>query len=123
MQGFITFIIIIGPIVFFLRKWYLEGYKENILKIQKKKENEDSKLLRENKIKKRIQKAEGLQENLNEVTKILIPQITDYKNIIIDNEKIILEKGGDNQLFSFMKIDTFLRDYRGRIINDISGLD
>jgi hypothetical protein len=46
-----------------------------------------------------------------------------FKKTIIENEKLILENGGDNQLFSFMKIDTFLRDYHRRIITDKSGVN
>ena len=67
-------------------------------------------------------KVDILQNQLKEIQDVKIIDISDYKKIIIDNEKNILEKGGDNQLFSFMKINTFLNDYRGRIISDQSGL-
>ena len=70
----------------------------------------------------KLKKADNLAKKLSEIQEIKIIDISDYKKIIIDNEKTILEKGGDNQLFSFMKINTFLNDYRGRIISDQSGL-
>ena len=75
------------------------------------------------KIESRLKKADNLKIKLSEIQDIKIIDVSDYKNIIIDNEKSILDKGGDNQLFSFMKIDTFLRDYRGRITSDQSGLN
>lgn len=80
--------------------------------------------LKQNNLKKekKIKKADNLAKKLSEIQEIKIIDISDYKKIIIDNEKTILEKGGDNQLFSFMKINTFLNDYRGRIISDQSGL-
>ena len=80
--------------------------------------------LKQNNLKKekKIKKADNLAKKLSEIQEIKIIDISDYKKIIIDNEKTILEKGGDNQLFSFMKINTFLNDYRERIISDQSGL-
>ena len=74
------------------------------------------------KLKSKLKKVDSLAKKLSEIQEIKIIDISDYKKIIIDNEKTILEKGGDNQLFSFMKINTFLNDYRGRIISDQSGL-
>jgi hypothetical protein len=74
------------------------------------------------KLKSKLKKVDSLAKKLSEFQEIKIIDISDYKKIIIDNEKNILEKGGDNQLFSFMKINTFLNDYRGRIISDQSGL-
>ena len=74
------------------------------------------------KLKSKLKKVDSLSKKLSEIQEIKIIDISDYKKIIIDNEKNILEKGSDNQLFSFMKINTFLNDYRGRIISDQSGL-
>ena len=70
----------------------------------------------------KIKKVDTLGSQLQELQEIDIPDISEYKKIVIENEKAIVDKGGDTQLFSFMKIDSFLRDFRGRIINDQSGL-
>jgi hypothetical protein len=77
---------------------------------------------RENSILIKLKKADELKIKLDGVQDIKIPIITSYKNVLIENEKLITEKGGDNQLFSFLKVDTFLTDYRERIISDQSGL-
>lgn len=69
-------------------------------------------------IEVQFKKADKLQAQLLEIQKIEIIEIADFKKIIVDNEKSIIDKGGDNQLFSFLKIDSFLRDFRERIIND-----
>ena len=90
---------------------------------EKRTSDETRKIIQQTFIQNRLKNVDRLKIKLSEIQEIKIIDISDYKKIIIDNEKNILEKGGDNQLFSFMKIDTFLRDYRERIINDISGLD
>ena len=77
---------------------------------------------RENDIRVKLKKADDLKIKLDEIQDIKIPQIASFKNILIENEKIITEKGGDNQLFSFLKVVTFLSDYRERIVSDQSGL-
>ena len=89
---------------------------------KKKEALKQNNLKKEKKIKNKLKKADNLAKKLSEIQEIKIIDISDYKKIIIDNEKNILEKGGDDQLFSFMKINTFLNDYSGRIISDQSGL-
>jgi len=105
---------------------YTKQKKKQIEKEEKEKSVKKEKeiVIQKNvKIESRLKKADALKIKLSEIKKIKIIDVSDYKKIIIDNEKSILDKGGDNQLFSFMKIDTFLRDYRGRIISDQSGLN
>tara|TARA_B110000027_G_scaffold66076_1_gene70747 strand:+ start:955 stop:1920 length:966 start_codon:yes stop_codon:yes gene_type:complete len=109
------------------RKKEKEKKEERRIELEKsfkKKEKEEKEALKKSnlKIKSKLKKADNLAKKLSEIQEIKIIDISDYKKIIIDNEKNILEKGGDNQLFSFMKINTFLNDYRGRIISDQSGL-
>lgn len=77
---------------------------------------------RENDIRVKLKKADDLKIKLDEIQDIKIPEIVSFKNILIENEKIITEKGGDNQLFSFLKVVTFLSDYRDRIVSDQSEL-
>lgn len=87
----------------------------------KDKAEYDANIIKAN--EEKIKKVDNLKNQLSEIQEIKVIDISDYKNIIIDKEKIILEKGGDNQLFSFMKIDSFLRDFRERIVNDQAGLN
>ena len=97
-----------------------EGNRQREKRIKDKAED-DANIIKAN--EEKIKKVDNLKIQLSEIQEIKVIDISDFKNIIIDKEKIILEKGGDNQLFSFMKIDSFLRDYRGRIIADQSGLN
>lgn len=100
-------------------------------KKQKEKLEDERRTEKERKIAKdkylateiKIKKVDTLGSQLQELQEIDIPDISEYKKNVIENEKAIVDKGGDTQLFSFMKIDTFLRDYRGRIISDQSGLN
>ena len=112
-------------VFFYLRKKRKkEKEKEELEKSVKKQVRDKKAALKKSnlKLKSKLKKADNLAKKLSEIQEIKIIDISDYKKIIIDNEKNILEKGGDNQLFSFMKINTFLNDYRGKIISDQSGL-
>ncbi|PQJ74154.1 hypothetical protein [Polaribacter gangjinensis] len=126
------FMIPLGGFLIYLGIKKHQDFKRKIEKEEKyKKEEKEKSIIRReeiniqknNEIKIKLIKADNLKIKLSEIQDIKIIDVSDYKNIIIDNEKSILDKGGDNQLFSFMKIDTFLRDYRGRIISDQSGLN
>jgi hypothetical protein len=75
------------------------------------------------KLNDKIKKADKLKIALSEIKELKIIDISDFKKQIIENEKLVIDKGGDNQLFSFMKIDSFLRDFRERIVNDQAGLN
>lgn len=114
--------------------WIVVGvyvYKKSQKKKQTEKEEKEKTALKEKelvvqknlKIESKMQKADELKIKLLEIQEIKVIDVSEFKSTIIENEKIILEKGGDNQLFSFMKVDTFLRDFRGRIISDQSGVN
>ncbi len=75
------------------------------------------------KINQRLKQADELGLVLSEIKELKILDISDFKKQIIENEKLVIDKGGDNQLFSFMKIDSFLGDFRERIVNDQAGLN
>ena len=97
-----------------------------IKKIQEKEKEsiKDAELLKQKnlKINEKLKKADELKIKIDEIQEVEVIDISDFKKTIVDNEKIILDKGGDDQLFSFLKIDTFLRDYRERIITDQIGV-
>ena len=121
-------IIIVGVVLYFTIVRPLN--KQNKLK-QEEEEKRKREIIKEREVKKKkqadaeskLKKADILGNQISEVQKLEISDISDFKKLIVDNEKTINEKGGDKQLFSFMKIDSFLRDYRGRIISDQSGLN
>ena len=49
---------------------------------------------------------------MDELNAIQIVEISDYKSFIEENQKAILQKGNDEVLFSFLKIDSFLNEYK-----------
>jgi hypothetical protein len=70
------------------------------------------------KIQSNLEIADNMKIKLSEIQEIKITDISDYKEIIINNEKIIIEKGGNDLLFSLMKIDAFLKNYKESIVYD-----
>lgn len=94
-------------------KIFLEKRSIQIKELNEKKEQE---------INAKIEKLDKFKEQIEQIKELNVLPVDDYKKVIIDNEKIILEKGGEKQLYSFLKIDSFLKDYRGRIISDSEDL-
>lgn len=113
--GIIFWIVIIVYFVKRSKKKKLEEQEKKNLKLHEDKEREER--IRIN-IQNKIKKVDVLKEQLYEIQKIEICEVNEFKNVIIENESIIIQKGGDSQLFSFMKIDSFLKDFHSRIFND-----
>jgi hypothetical protein len=112
----------LGGFIFFIGHRMINESKNKILiEEQEKKKNEESK--QNEIIKAKLIKVDQLALQLSEVQKIKIIDISDFKKIIIDNEKSIIYKGGDKQLFTFMKLDSFLQEFRKRIVGDQNDLD
>ena len=121
-SGVLMMLLIFGAIFLFMRKRDKKKMKElDERKIKEAKEKSEK--CKKEEIEIKVKKADQLQKQLSEIQQLEIIEIADYKTIIVNNEKEIVKKGGDNQLFSFMKIDSFLRDFRGRIVNDQLGLN
>jgi hypothetical protein len=85
---------------------------------EQEKEQAEEKL-----INYRIERLESLRNNIRICTDLAIPEIVDYKKLIINKESEINLKGDDDKLFAFLKIDSFLRDFRSQIISDIQNLN
>jgi len=122
-------ILIIGGLILGLYLMWSETNKKKkeklVEKLRKEKENINKQNEIERKdtaIKVKLEKADILGNHLSEIQEVEIPDISDFKQLIVDNEKTINDKGGDKQLFSFMKIDSFLRDYKTRIVSDKNDL-
>jgi hypothetical protein len=105
MGGFFTFILY-GLIIFFLWKYFKNKKKrdERDAKIRLERINKKTKsnaFKREAYITKRLNDIEILKQKLLECGKIKIIDVSDYKQILIENSKIITDKGGDLQLHFF----------------------
>ena len=96
--------------------------KTEIKREEKSQEDNLKKEKLDKEVQTQIKKVKKIQGQINNVSKILIPSISDFKSFVIKNESVIQEKGGEEQLFKFLKVDTFLNDFRFQIQNDINGL-
>lgn len=96
--------------------------KKNQIKKEEKekslKKEKEIKMQKASKLQSTLEKADNVKIKLSELHEIEIIDITEFKEVIINNEKIIVEKGGNDLLFSLMKIDTFLKNYRESIVYD-----
>jgi small nuclear ribonucleoprotein (snRNP)-like protein len=69
-----------------------------------------------------FEKLNILKGQIRDLSKIEIPEVKKYKSLIEDNEDEIINLGKDEKLFEFLKIDTFLNDFKNNIESNISGL-
>jgi hypothetical protein len=115
----LLFILIGGLLVYSYSKT-----KSKIKKEEKRKREIEIKKIedKENEVQTQIKKLNEIQKQINNVSKIITPSISDFKSFVIKNEKVIQEKGGDEHLFKFLKVDSFLNDFRFQIQNDINEL-
>ena len=63
-------------------------------------------------INKRI---DAVDTALKKISDLEIPSVAEYKSNVVEHEDVISKKSGDNQLYSFLKVDSFLNDFRNRI--------
>ncbi|HQX04590.1 MAG TPA: hypothetical protein PKZ44_10790 [Flavobacterium sp.] len=112
----IAFVITLGFLIggFYL---YRKGMQRNNIKkntaIQQKFEQDNElKQYERKRFEDRISQLESLKLRMEELNSIHIVEISDYKSFIKENQKAILQKGNDEVLFSFLKIDSFLNEYK-----------
>lgn len=109
---FIIIVVLIGG--YYL---YRKGLQKNNIKkkaaIQQKVDIDiEIKQYERKRFEDRISRLESLKLRMDELNAIQIVEISDYKSFIEENQKAILQKGNDEVLFSFLKIDSFLNEYR-----------
>jgi small nuclear ribonucleoprotein (snRNP)-like protein len=90
-----------------------ESQKEDVAN-KAKFEEENDKII--------FEKLNILKGQIRDLSKIEIPEVKKYKSLIEDNEDEIINLGKDEKLFEFLKIDTFLNDFKNNIESNISGL-
>ncbi|WP_445713493.1 hypothetical protein [Flavobacterium sp.] len=100
----------------------ISAKKDNERKIKQQIEYNkriQQKEVKENEVlEQKFKKVDELNENIEELEKISVLEINDFKEIIIENEKKIIEKGNESQLFIFLKLDSFLKEYQNQIVKD-----
>jgi hypothetical protein len=92
--------------------------KKAIQQLDVKKMEEEKKKMKNEKLVQKLKKVEELKLQIDKIEDIIILNIDDFKDKIIENEKIIITKGGENQLFTFLKINSFLIEFQNRILRD-----
>ena len=122
----IFFILGVGSIVMYFssrssgKKEYEKIQRVNIEKEKKVNEELSKKRVV---ITRKLLKVEKLEGQLNSLKDLNVPEVNQFRNIVQENEDDITNKGGDNQLFIFLKVDSFLKDYRNKTVNDINSID
>lgn len=126
-SGLIMIIVITTIIILIVKRQKKDSkiqQQRNARIAAERKENEiEQEQIKLKEIEIKHQNVDNLQIQLTEILSLKMPQISELKNIISENESLILEKGGDNQLHLFIKIDSFLHDFKNRIVNDQKGLE
>ena len=67
-------------------------------------------------------KVEKLELQFNSLKDLHVLEVNQFRDMIQENEEEIIKIGGDNQLFTFLKVDSFLKEYRNKTINDINSI-
>lgn len=109
--------------IYLIWKHYKKKKTINIeLEKKKLKEEKSKEIVIEREIKSQLEKVRKIQNQINEGSQISVPSISEFKKFISENESVIQQKGGEKQLFDFLKLDSFLNDFRTQILRDIEGL-
>jgi len=117
---YITFIILIISGLFFIIKHSIQENEKRIINLENKKKYEETiEIIKENDkinndkiFNERISRLDSLKLRMEELNTIQTVEISDYKTFIEENQIAILHKGNDDVLFSFLKIDSFLSEYK-----------
>ncbi len=117
--------VIICSVIGFLLIFSAKKDKEKAKEFQNKRSIERKQIqdLKNEKLNAKMSKVDELKNQVEELQKIDVSSIDDFKKSVIENENNIVKKGGENQLYSFLKIATFLKDYRERILSDREELE
>jgi hypothetical protein len=73
---------------------------------------------REERITEQNKKLDILSKQVNNVIGVNIPVFTGFKTNVIEQEDVIIAKGGEKELMDFLKIDSFLLDFSSKIQSD-----
>jgi hypothetical protein len=68
----------------------------------------------------KYEKLDQLVKELKDLESIQVVNVDEFKSILVNNEESIKQKEGDQILFSFLKIDAFLKDYKNKITSDLA---
>jgi len=73
-------------------------------------------------IEDKIKKVKTYTKQILEVGQIKVAEVGELKSFLVENENSIIEKGGETKLFEFLKLGTFLNDYRDNIVHGIDDI-
>lgn len=109
----ITYFIFLG---YLLIKLFEE---EKVLKKRSKEiENEVKDEMKLKKIDQAMYEIDIIEKEIFKINNLNIVEVKDYKKNILEHENEIIKKGGKEQLYLFLKIDTFLNDFKDKITED-----
>ena len=120
-KGLIYILIIILAVYLYKKKMDKDerdrSFREKINK--KKQENEhieNSKII----IEEKNSKIDFISEKISDLQTLTVNDTIEYKKLITTNEKNIIKEGGDSKFFEFLKLNTYLQDFKNKIIEDIN---
>ena len=109
---FIIIVVLIGGYYLYRKGLQKNNIKKNAAIQQKVDIDIEIKQYERKRFEDRISRLESLKLRMDELNAIQVVEISDYKSFIEENQKAILQKGNDEVLFSFLKIDSFLNEYK-----------
>ena len=92
--------------------------KEKQEKLKQEKGHEEKLALIEIRLASKFSAIDRIASDIQELRKIRLPDISDFNNLIVENEKVIFEKGGDDLIAAMVKINTFLSDFHAQLSKD-----
>lgn len=107
---------------------FIKDGKTYVLLHKEKKESyieESAKKINENfnqKHKEILDRIDVIENAFQNIGKLNIPSIDEFKSVIVKNEDLILSKSNEQQLYTFLKLNSFLIDFQNQIKNDIQSL-
>ena len=120
IMGNCLYIIIIGGVILGFYKIIKEANEKKQIAEQDAKKKFQDEAIQKKRISDRLTELKKFSNQIDEIKLIKVNDVIEFKDFISVNEKQIIEKGGEEKLFQFLKINTFLIDFRTRVINDIN---
>jgi hypothetical protein len=119
MEEAIGILIGVAIWIYFAQKKKKREEDELVAKKQDKSKIEAAK---NKQLDERLEKLKNLTDKVNMLKTVEVNEIIEFKPFIAENEKAIIEKGRDEKLFQFLKLEIFLQDFRKKILSNQKGV-
>lgn len=122
-QETFIWIFVVGPFLAYFIYKVAKDLKENKIqrkaketeKIETKKREQARVKSKKQDLENSLKKLKVLENNIKKLKEVEVVDISDFKEKLISVENSLVEKGTENKLFEFLKINTFLLDFKSEI--------